>query len=483
MTQLTPIQAAQLAAQAGFSGQSLTDIVAIMGRESSYNPEAYNGNAATSDSSVGLAQINLYGDLAAPRIALLNSILPANQQVSTVQQAIAALKIPAINLKMAYLLSSKGTDFSPWKTNSNPNSFLDGTNVQEAQQAVSAIGATGSKGMGISMGDMSAAQDADQSYFGSGSFGDSVNAVGAALAKIPTGSPGGSISSSSWAQMQQTIQQFNTYLKAFNANPNDVGAAYALSGLGSLLSSEVNLIGSEGPSAQLRDALAALQQDLQTFQAQAAAQSSAASAYNTAQSNVTSRANTILSAEQAAIPWSANGKTTFTAGDLGTSPAVMHLLGQTPNSVVLQYPGTTLVNPSGLTSNIAAQQGVSGSLPPIGTNPNVQGQAGNALPFYNSIVGGPGGGLITGGGSGSPPPGTNTSKVAPPPTGNYTLSGANGAPVPSLLLPGIPPKIPSIFSTAVSGPVTVRGGTAPATPSPMGNSGLFTTVVPTGGLR
>lgn len=59
---------ARMAYRAGFRGQALIDVVAIAGRESSYNPAAFNGNRATGDKSYGLMQINMIDTLGPARL-------------------------------------------------------------------------------------------------------------------------------------------------------------------------------------------------------------------------------------------------------------------------------------------------------------------------------------------------------------------------------------------------------------------------------
>lgn len=110
-------EVAELAREAGFSGQSLIDIVAITNRESSFNPTALNNCDDTQDYSVGLAQINLYGPLINGRIQQLQSL---GLNVHSLSDAVNALKDPLTNLKMAWLISSGG----------NPAGFQQGWAVQ-----------------------------------------------------------------------------------------------------------------------------------------------------------------------------------------------------------------------------------------------------------------------------------------------------------------------------------------------------------------
>lgn len=115
MANETPQQIATQAAQAGFTGTGLTDIVAIVEAESSGNPEAINQNTNGS-TDYGLAQIN--------------SIHGVSQ---------SAMFDPAQNLAEAYSLSDGGTNFAPWSTY---NSGAYQKYLDEATGATSGIGAS-----------------------------------------------------------------------------------------------------------------------------------------------------------------------------------------------------------------------------------------------------------------------------------------------------------------------------------------------------
>lgn len=60
----------KLARAAGFPPVVAVTMTAIALRESSGNPDVFNGNAQTGDRSYGLWQINMFGSLAAPRMKL-----------------------------------------------------------------------------------------------------------------------------------------------------------------------------------------------------------------------------------------------------------------------------------------------------------------------------------------------------------------------------------------------------------------------------
>jgi hypothetical protein len=77
---------------------------AIVMAESGGNAQSLNDNAGTGDLSYGLAQINMLGSMGPQRLQEFG--LKSN----------ADLYDPLTNLKVAYALSSHGTDFSPWST-------------------------------------------------------------------------------------------------------------------------------------------------------------------------------------------------------------------------------------------------------------------------------------------------------------------------------------------------------------------------------
>lgn len=101
MPNLTPLQLAQLLQSAGFRGAALEEMVAIGLRESGGNPRAYNGKPP--DNSYGLFQINMIGALGPDRRARFG--LQSNEELFD----------PATNARVAFGLSSSGTNLSPWK--------------------------------------------------------------------------------------------------------------------------------------------------------------------------------------------------------------------------------------------------------------------------------------------------------------------------------------------------------------------------------
>ena len=83
----------------------------VMRCESGGNHLAHNNNPASHDDSVGLFQINLYGDLLAPRAAKLREWgYPANDRAST----IAVLQDPEANVRFAAHMSGGGASFAAW---------------------------------------------------------------------------------------------------------------------------------------------------------------------------------------------------------------------------------------------------------------------------------------------------------------------------------------------------------------------------------
>lgn len=116
MTTLARDQLAQLATAAGFRGDAVATMVAIVLAESGGNARAHNTNAGTGDNSYGLAQINMLGNLGPARRAQLG--ISSNDQLFD----------PATNLRAAYALSGGGTNFGPWSTYKSGayKSFLGG---------------------------------------------------------------------------------------------------------------------------------------------------------------------------------------------------------------------------------------------------------------------------------------------------------------------------------------------------------------------
>lgn len=94
-----------------FPATAVDTVLRIMRCESGGNPYNHNYNPDTSDDSVGLMQINVFGKLLADRMAKLREFgYDAYDREST----IVVLKDPTANLLMALWISSGGYSFGPW---------------------------------------------------------------------------------------------------------------------------------------------------------------------------------------------------------------------------------------------------------------------------------------------------------------------------------------------------------------------------------
>jgi hypothetical protein len=98
---LTPAQVYDLLKMVGFKGHELKVAWAVAMKESNGRPLAHNYNPNTGDNSYGMFQVNLYGALKG-RIKQYG-LKSAND-----------LKDPVINAQIAYRMSSKGKNWSPW---------------------------------------------------------------------------------------------------------------------------------------------------------------------------------------------------------------------------------------------------------------------------------------------------------------------------------------------------------------------------------
>ena len=101
--QLTDKELKQLLQAVGFEGKALRTAWAIAKRESHGRPMAYNGNRNTGDSSYGIFQINMLGNLGVDRKEKFN--LRSN----------ILLFDPVINAEITYHMTQGGTDWSSWK--------------------------------------------------------------------------------------------------------------------------------------------------------------------------------------------------------------------------------------------------------------------------------------------------------------------------------------------------------------------------------
>ena len=101
---LTDGELKELLSAVGFEGKALKQAWAIAKSESNARPMAYNGNRNTGDSSYGIFQINMLGQLGIDRkekFELRSNIL---------------LFDPVINSEITYYMTKGGTDWSSWSS-------------------------------------------------------------------------------------------------------------------------------------------------------------------------------------------------------------------------------------------------------------------------------------------------------------------------------------------------------------------------------
>jgi hypothetical protein len=101
---LTDEELKQLLLAVGFEGKALKQAWAIAKSESNSRPMAYNGNRKTGDSSYGIFQINMLGELGIDRkekFDLKSNIL---------------LFDPVINAEITYYMTKGGLDWSSWSS-------------------------------------------------------------------------------------------------------------------------------------------------------------------------------------------------------------------------------------------------------------------------------------------------------------------------------------------------------------------------------
>jgi len=87
----------------GFEGVGLKKAWSIAKRESNGRPLAYNGNKKTGDSSYGVFQINMIGNLGPERLEKFD--LKSNKELFD----------PVTNAEITYYMTNGGTDWSAWK--------------------------------------------------------------------------------------------------------------------------------------------------------------------------------------------------------------------------------------------------------------------------------------------------------------------------------------------------------------------------------
>ena len=101
---LTDRELKELLSAVGFEGKALKQAWAIAKSESNSRPMAYNGNRKTGDSSYGIFQINMLGELGIDRkekFDLKSNIL---------------LFDPVINAEITYYMTKGGLDWSSWSS-------------------------------------------------------------------------------------------------------------------------------------------------------------------------------------------------------------------------------------------------------------------------------------------------------------------------------------------------------------------------------
>lgn len=100
--QLTDRELKDLLRAVGFTGKGLIKAWAVAKKETNGRPLAFNGNAKTGDSSLGLFQINMIRDLGPERRAKFGLNFSAE------------LLNPVVNAQIAYHMSNGGKDWSAW---------------------------------------------------------------------------------------------------------------------------------------------------------------------------------------------------------------------------------------------------------------------------------------------------------------------------------------------------------------------------------
>ena len=103
-TSLTDSQLVELLKAVGFKGRGLRTAWAVAKAESNGRPFAFNGNANTGDSSYGIFQINMIGDLGPDRKDKFNLDLNAE------------LFSPVKNAQIVFHMTKGGKDWSSWSS-------------------------------------------------------------------------------------------------------------------------------------------------------------------------------------------------------------------------------------------------------------------------------------------------------------------------------------------------------------------------------
>lgn len=100
---LTDLQLIELLKAVGFKGKGLRTAWAVAKAESNGQPIRFNGNIKTGDSSFGLFQINMIGDLGPDRRDRFN--IDYNAQLLN----------PVVNAEIVYKMTQGGTNWKAWK--------------------------------------------------------------------------------------------------------------------------------------------------------------------------------------------------------------------------------------------------------------------------------------------------------------------------------------------------------------------------------
>lgn len=106
-TSLTDSQLVELLKAVGFKGKALKTAWAVAKTESNGRPFAFNGNAKTGDSSYGIFQINMVGNLGSDRTERYDLNLYAE------------LFSPVTNAQIVYEMTKEGKDWSSWPSYRN----------------------------------------------------------------------------------------------------------------------------------------------------------------------------------------------------------------------------------------------------------------------------------------------------------------------------------------------------------------------------
>jgi hypothetical protein len=106
-TSLTDSQLVELLKAVGFKGKGLKTAWAVAKAESNGRPFAFNGNTKTGDSSYGIFQINMIGQLGPDRREKLDLDLNTD------------LFSPVKNAEAVFYMTKGGTDWSSWSSMKN----------------------------------------------------------------------------------------------------------------------------------------------------------------------------------------------------------------------------------------------------------------------------------------------------------------------------------------------------------------------------